>query len=186
MADLYQQVQDLEKKVAELSNVLSNDNYGRETRFTRFVTIEPEAVFRMVPDDATSNSNARYGEIYVNNDTITYIDSAGDVRECLNGIYTPTEYTADGAIDSKDTYVELNSSGTAIAMTIAVPEAGRFLVITQTDAGTDGHTVTLTEGTYDGTNDIATFNAQNETLVLFGISATRFVIVENIGSVGLS
>ena len=96
------------------------------------------------------------------------------------------EYTASGAISSDVSYVELNKSGASLAMTIAAPEAGRFLVIVQTDSGTAGHTVTLTAGTYDGTNNVATFNAQNECLVLFGVSATRFVIVENIGAVGLS
>ena len=98
-----------------------------------------------------------------------------------------TEITADGAIDlDASSYVELNKSGGALAVTIAAPQAGQLLVITQTDGGTSGHTVTLTSGTYDGTNNVATFNAQAETLVLFGISATRFVIVENIGAVALS
>lgn len=97
-----------------------------------------------------------------------------------------TEYTASGAISSSVSLVALNKSTGAIAMTIAAPAAGRFLVIYQKDSGTSGHTVTLTAGTYNGTNTVATLNAQNECLVLFGISATRFVILENIGSVGLS
>ena len=99
--------------------------------------------------------------------------------------FAATELTATGAISASVSYVELNHASVAIAATIAAPSAGRFLVITQTDAGTAGHTVTLTAGTYDGSNNVATFNAQNETLVLFAISATRFVVVENIGSVGL-
>ena len=97
-----------------------------------------------------------------------------------------TELTASAAIPGNVSYVELNNSGGVIAATIAAPKAGRFLVITQTDAGTQGHTVTCTLGDFDGTNAIATFNAAEETLVLFGVSATRFVIVENIGSVALS
>jgi hypothetical protein len=83
-------------------------------------------------------------------------------------------------------FVNLNKSDGALATTLAAPTAGRFLVIAQTDAGTSGHTVTLAAGTFDGTNEIATFNAANETLVLYGISATRFIIVENIGAVALS
>lgn len=96
------------------------------------------------------------------------------------------ELTVTGAIPAEVSYVELNHATTKIEATIAAPAAGRFLVITQTDAGTEGHTVTCTAGDFDGTNNVATFNAAEETLVLFGISATRFVIVENIGSVGLS
>lgn len=93
--------------------------------------------------------------------------------------------TAGGAIPDDVSYVQLNST-TKIEAIIAAPKAGRFLVITQIDAGTAGHTVTMTAGDYDGTNAIATFNAREETLVLLGVSSTRFVIVENIGAVALS
>jgi hypothetical protein len=100
---------------------------------------------------------------------------------------TAVAYTATGAIESADTYVTLNSTTPAMAMTIARPEPGRILVIRQIDAGTAGHTVTITNGgTFDGTNTIATFNAQYETLVLLGISDKRFLIILNHGSVGLS
>jgi len=100
--------------------------------------------------------------------------------------FTAKRYTADGSIDQDYTFIELHNSSSALSMTIAAPRKGKFLVITQSDGGTEGHSVTLTAGTFDGTNNIATFNAQYETLVLFGVSATRFVIVENIGSVALS
>lgn len=93
--------------------------------------------------------------------------------------------TANATIPLDTSYVQLNST-TKIEATIAAPTAGRFLVITQADAGTAGHTVTCTAGDFDGTNAIATFNAAEETLVLLGVSATRFVVVENIGSVALS
>jgi hypothetical protein len=82
-------------------------------------------------------------------------------------------------------FVRLNST-TKIEATLTKPTTGQFLVITQIDAGTAGHTVTLASGTFNGTNTIATFNAAAETLVLFGVSESRFVIIENIGSVGLS
>lgn len=101
--------------------------------------------------------------------------------------FTAKEYTASGAIDLDLTsFVDLNDASSALAMTIAAPEAGKFLVIRQKDAGTQGHTVTLTAGTWDGATTVATFNAQDETLVLFGVSATRFIIVENAGAVALS
>ena len=97
-----------------------------------------------------------------------------------------TEYTASGAINSQDSLVTLNSSGAAVAMTIAAPVAGRMLTITHSDVSTSSHAVTLTAGTFDGSNNVATFDAENETLVLMGLSATRFAIVENLGSVALS
>jgi hypothetical protein len=99
---------------------------------------------------------------------------------------TPTEITASGAIAPSASHVALNNAGAAIAATIAAPAAGRRLTIVQTDAGTQGHTVTLTSGTYDGTTTIATFNAQHEALVLEGVSVDRFIIVENVGAVALS
>ena len=116
------------------------------------------------------------------------VSNAGvfNVEGITTGLFDATELTSSGAIADTASYVELNNDSASIAATIAAPAAGRFLVITQTDSGTQGHTVTLTAGTYDGTNNIATFNAQYESLVLFGVSATRFIIVENIGSVGLS
>ena len=101
---------------------------------------------------------------------------------------SPTEYTASGAIDvtTPVSYVELNKSDGALAMTIAAPVAGQLLIITQTDSGTQGHTVTLSAGDFDGTNEIATFDAQEETLILFGLSATRYAIIANVDSVALS
>ena len=99
---------------------------------------------------------------------------------------TPTAYIASGAIAADVSFVTLDSTTPACAMTIAAPAAGRLLVIRQKDSGTAGHTVTLSAGTYDGSYTIATFNALDETLVLFGVSATRFLVVANIGSVGLS
>jgi len=107
----------------------------------------------------------------------------------FDGLFgSPSVYTSTATIDPNDSYVEINSAtpATAITLTIAAPAKGRFLVITQQDSGTAGNVVQLSAGTFDGTNDKATFNAKDETLVLFGISTTRFVIVENIGSVALS
>ena len=65
--------------------------------------------------------------------------------------------------------------------------AGVWMIIYQKDGGTQGHTVTTaTAGGFDGTNNTATFNAASETLVLLSVSSTRWAIVENIGSVGLT
>ena len=97
----------------------------------------------------------------------------------------PTVYTASGAIDPAVAYVQLEG-GAKLEMTIAAPVANQLMIITQTDARTDGHTVTLTAGTYDSSATTATLDAAEETLVLFGLSATRFVVVSNIGTIVLS
>ena len=104
----------------------------------------------------------------------------------LNSEYAKT-FIASGAIDPKNvTFVKLNSNGASLAMTIAKPVANQLLIITQIDGGTDGHTVTLGSGTFDGSHTIATFNAKYETLFLFGLDNARYAILENLGSVGLS
>lgn len=96
------------------------------------------------------------------------------------------EVTVSGALAATDTVVLLNTADGAMAVTLAAPTVNQLLIITQIDGGTDGHTVTLDAGTFDGTNEIATFNAAGETLILFGVSATRFAILANTGSVVLS
>jgi len=97
---------------------------------------------------------------------------------------TAVAYTSSGAIKEADNVITVATN--EAAYTIAKPRIGRILVITESGAAADGITVTLTEGTFDGTNNQATFNAANETLVLLGISDKRFLILKNIGSVALA
>lgn len=108
------------------------------------------------------------------------------IADLAEGRRKRQDLLASGAISDYVELVRLNHASVAIAATIAKPAPGRFLVITQVDAGTAGHTVTLTAGTFDGTNDVATFDAAGETLVLYGVSESRFVVVENLGTVAFS
>lgn len=146
----------------------------------------------LVKDTLEIRGNMTFGNASADTLTVTGTatfaeDSTFSKKVTSLGLFTTaSELTVSGAIPTNSSYVELNCNGTAIAATIAAPAAGRSLVITQTDGGTDGHTVTLTAGTLDGTNTIATFDAQYETLVLYGLSATRFAVVENIGTIALS
>lgn len=97
--------------------------------------------------------------------------------------------TASGAITvGKHGLVQLNHATVAIAATLAAPAAGDDLVIVDNSAsGTAAHTVTLPSGvTWDGTNNTATLNAPGEALHVVALSATRWFILENIGSVALS
>lgn len=96
--------------------------------------------------------------------------------------------TASGAITIKSGLVTLAHNTVVIAATLAAPTAGDELFIVDASAsGTAAHTVTLPAGvTFDGTNNTATLNAPNEALHIVALSATRWFILENIGSVGLS
>ena len=117
---------------------------------------------------------------------VTFVGSQiGAVLDPTGLVFAPTEVTASAALPAFS-YIELNKADGALAMTLVKPTIGRVLVVTQTDAGTSGHTLTLGLGTFDGTNEIATFDASGETLIMLGISDTRFAILANIGSVGLS
>lgn len=100
----------------------------------------------------------------------------------------PQQLTASGAFTQAGGLLLLNHASVVIVSTLAAPAQGDFVVICDNSAtGTAAHTVTLPAGvTFDGTNDIATFNALGETLVMIAISATRWLILLNIGSVALS
>jgi hypothetical protein len=98
--------------------------------------------------------------------------------------FSTAEMTETGAVPATASMVLLNNDAASIEGLIA-PAAGLVRIITQKDTGTEGHIIT-TVGTFDGTNNTATFNAANETLVLIGVSSTRWAIVENIGAVALT
>ena len=98
------------------------------------------------------------------------------------------EQTEDGAVvvTAGVQSVELNNT---TQMTATIADAANhqgLFICKQTDAGTAGHTLTLTSGTFDGTNNVATFDAQNEALVVYFDSNGDGTIIENVGSVALS
>ena len=98
------------------------------------------------------------------------------------------ELTASGAFTLGSGLALLNHASVIIAATLAAPVAGDELFIVDSSAsGTAAHTVTLAGGvTWDGTTTIATLNAPGEALHVVALSATRWFILENIGSVALS
>ncbi len=108
--------------------------------------------------------------------------------DTISGHFETQELTASGAITITMGTVLLNHASTPVAATLAAPSPGSDLLIVDNSAsGTAAHTVTLPTGvTFDGTNSIATLNAPNEALHIRAISATRWFILENIGSVALS
>lgn len=106
-----------------------------------------------------------------------------------NGRRQSQALTASGAITvGRFGVVTLAHATVIIAATLAAPTAGDDLIIVNTSAsGTVAHTVTLPAGvTWDGTNNTATLDAPEEALHVVAVSATRWKIMENIGSVALS
>lgn len=97
------------------------------------------------------------------------------------------ELTASGAVLADTKILEVNHATVVVAATMdAAEHQGLFVVRDTSASGTAAHTVTLTNGTWDGTNTIATLNAPGEALTVFFDSAGRGQIIENTGAVALS
>ena len=115
-----------------------------------------------------------------------YVDTYGG-----GGVLTPTTYTSTGAISTSAKFIELDGTTGALAMTIAAPVKGQSAVITCTNADNES-TVTLTSGDFyfvsmgiEGSGNVATFNTVGQTLTLFAVSTTRYIVIQNIGQVGI-
>lgn len=116
-----------------------------------------------------------------------------DVFAVFVGNASPTnalveELTVTGAVSARVQSVELNHATVIVAATIAdAADHQGFLIVKNTSAsGTAAHTLTLTSGTFDGTNNVATLNAPNEALAVYIDSAGNGTIIENVGTVALS
>ena len=114
--------------------------------------------------------------------TAAELNNAADVSARVQ------ELTATGSVTAGIQSVELNHATVVAAATIADASnhQGLFIVKNTSASGTAAHTLTLTAGTFDGTNNVATLNAPGEALVVYFDSAGDGVIVENIGAVALS
>lgn len=115
-----------------------------------------------------------------------YYDVDDNIRFVKGFFFKPHVFKVDGILQKYMTYVELNGASTGVDLTIDAPERGRLLIITCTDASYNC-TAVLTAGDFDGSSGAtATFDAAEETLILLGVSSTRYVIWENIGGVSFS
>jgi hypothetical protein len=97
--------------------------------------------------------------------------------------------TASGAVTAGKKSVLLNHATAAIAATIAdaADHFGYFVVKAGLEPGAgQDHTLTLTIGTFNGTNNVATFADINDALVVFFDHAGNGTIISNTGSVTLS
>jgi hypothetical protein len=101
---------------------------------------------------------------------------------------TSQELTASGAVRAGVKSVELNHATVVVAATIAsaVAHQGLFVVVNTSASGTAAHTLTLTAGTFNGTNNVATLNAPLEALAVWFDSAGNGTVIENVGTVALS
>lgn len=114
--------------------------------------------------------------------------TAAELNQAADASARVQELTATGAVTAGIQSVELNHATVAVEATIAtsVGHPGLFVVKNTSASGTAAHTLTLTAGTFNGTNNVATLNAPNECLVVYFDSAGDGTVVENVGTVGLA
>ena len=134
-----------------------------------------------VLDHIARGTTFRIGDVAVGA-TAAELDNVADVSARVQ------ELTATGAVTAGVQSVELNHATVVAAATIADASThqGLFIVKNTSASGTAAHTLTLTSGTFNGTNNVATLNAPNEALVVYFDSAGDGTIIENIGTVALS
>lgn len=142
-------------------------------------------------DFAPTGATTFTGEVTITGTAIpTNVSASNDViaadRLTGGGLFLVKEsFTAAGTASADVGYIHIAPATAAtISVNITAPQEGQFLVASMPGAGT-ANLITLA-GTFDGTNDVGAFTAAGQALVLFGISTTRFVIVENIGTVTFS
>lgn len=84
--------------------------------------------------------------------------------------------------------LDLNHVDTAIEAEMnPVSHVGFFFVSDTSASGTAAHTLTLTDlGTFDGTNNVATFDAPGEGLLIFFDGTGKGRVIFNNGEVALS
>ena len=117
---------------------------------------------------------------------LTLKDDAGAMHVLQDGSavldnlqFDPETLEADGVIVSGFTILDGSSAG--IDAALASLATGKMHTFTCPDA-TNAVTVTLDTGTFDGTNNTATFDA-GDTLIVIGIDGTDGVIITNAGVV---
>jgi hypothetical protein len=133
---------------------------------------------------------------------VTYVDNSGslyqagvlisataaEINNAASASSRVQELTATGTVTAGVQSLELNHATVAVVATAAsaLNHPGLFIVKDTSASGTAAHTLTLTVGTFDGTNNKATLNAPNEALAVYFDSAGAGTILENVGAVALS
>ena len=114
--------------------------------------------------------------------------TADELNNAADASARVQQLTASGAVTAGVQSVELSHATVAIAATIAsaVNHPGLFVVKNTSASGTAAHTLTLTAGTWNGTNNVATLNAPGECIAVYFDSAGNGTVLENVGSVALS
>lgn len=141
------------------------------------VTIGANAIYDILDEDGMVSDDDRA------------LATQQSIKAYADGIRSNVqELTETGDVTPGVNAIELNHVDTVIEATIAdLADHQGLLVIKNTSAsGTATHTVTATNGKFDGTNEILTLDASDECIILWIDSAGNGTIVENVDDVALS
>lgn len=113
------------------------------------------------------------------NATVAEINNVADVSGRVQ------EMTVSGAVAPGIMAIELNHATVVVAATIAdlKNHQGLLIVKNRSATGTAAHTVTVTTGTWNGTNKVLTLDLLNEAIAFWIDSAGNGTILENVGTV---
>ena len=158
----------------------------------RLDTVDGTSGYRIRDNSGTIEISLDGGTTWISGTEIAAIDgitaTASEINNVADVSARVQELTATAAVTAGVQAVELNHASTVVAATIAdsTNHQGLFVVKNTSASGTAAHTLTLTAGTFNGTNNVATLNAPGEALVVYFDSAGNGVVLENIGTVGLA
>lgn len=167
---------------------------GRELTDQDFRELEVLAVGSVATDDyfpvydASADKVKKVPTAVINtlagvNATASEINKACDLSAQIQTI------AASGAVTPGVQAVYLNHATVAIASTIAnaALHQGLFLIKAGLEPGAgQDHTCTITTGTWNGTNKVATFADINDSLLVYFDASGNGTILVNTGSVALS
>ena len=135
-----------------------------------------------------TNLSAEVLAIGVNGSEVPITATPAEINKACDDSARVQELTETGTVTAGVQSVELNHATVVVEATIAdaANHQGLFVVKDTSASGTAAHTLTLTAGTFNGTNNVATLNAPDECLIVYFDSAGNGTIVENVGTVALS
>jgi hypothetical protein len=168
--------QDISKKISDDITVDSNKKIQlRDTGI--YLQSSADGTLSLVSDSKILLTGSGTGTDDIKLDGTVTIDE---------GLYnTQVSITSDTTLGNNVSYIDVDgssASGSSIVVSIAAPAVGRRLMISNT-TGNGTANIVLNSGTWDGTNGTAVLTTGTQLLEVFGVSTSRFMIVENVGSV---
>ena len=178
--------QDISKKISDTITVDSDKKIQfRDTG--NHIQSASDGKLTITADGTGADDITLAGTVTLNDNVVT----AANKKITSSGLFLTAEaLTTTATANANSSYITMDPSAqaaSAATYNLRAPVPGQIVIATH--IGTNGGTASLTTPsgtTFDGTSSSAEFNASEETLVLCGVSTTRWVILENIGSVNIT